>query len=389
VTTTTAEVVKPVAFGLFKPAENRQAFMKIGIQGFPGSGKTYTAALIAKGIYESLKNPKPVAFIDTESGSDFLVPKFKEWNIPFVVVKTRAFVDLVVGVRQAEAHASVVIIDSISHFWKEIQDGYKKSKVVEALKKKNKSEKEIEEGFAAGKFKPVSKLTMYDWGPIKDQWATYTELYMKGHVHIVMCGRASWEYENAEDEDGNKTIEKVGTKMTVEKDLGYEPNLLLEMVKEKRDNRDGRIEAKLWDHVCYVLKDKSTLLEGKTFVDPTFEAFRPHFNYLNIGGDHVSIESTKDSSGVFAKDSNDNVHEMRKKREILVEEIEGELMSGFPGQSADEKKTRTDLIFEVFGTRAFAALAEMYPENLKAGLDKLRVRIQEVKAQKTVKDGGK
>jgi hypothetical protein len=386
---TTATETKPTGFGLFKPAENRQAFMKVGIQGFPGSGKTYTAALIAKGIYESTKDPKPVAFIDSESGSDFLVPKFKEWGIPFVVVKTRAFVDLVEGVRQAEQHASVLIIDSITHFWKEIQDGYKKQKVRDLLLKKGKPLAEVDAGFASGKFKPASKLTMYDWGPIKDQWATYTELYMKGAVHIVMCGRASWEYENAEDEEGNKTIEKTGTKMNVEKDLGYEPNLLLEMVKMKRENRDGRVEAKLWDHVCYVLKDKSTLLEGKQFIDPTFEAFRPHFNYLNIGGEHVAIESSNESGAMFAKDSNDNIHEMRKKREIFVEEIEGELMSGFPGQTAAEKKARTDLVFEVFGTRAFGALSEMDPGVLKDGLVKLRERIKTTKVQETVKDGGK
>jgi signal recognition particle GTPase len=118
---------KPELIGPFQEAKNQQAFLKMGVMGFAGSGKTYTSALIAKGIWERLKEKKPVFFMDTETGSDFLVPKFKEWKVPFFVSKSRAFTDLMDGVRVAEKNAGVLIIDSISHFWKEVQDAYKKA----------------------------------------------------------------------------------------------------------------------------------------------------------------------------------------------------------------------------------------------------------------------
>ena len=152
--------------GLFKPAENQTAYLKAGLLGFGGSGKTYTAALMAMGIYERMKakglNPKPVYFIDTETGSDWLIPLFKARNIPLMVSKSRAFTDLTAGIIAAEAEGSVLIIDSVSNFWTEVQESYKKAK---------------------GRV----KLQFQDWGPIKATWARFTDQYLNSRLHIIMC----------------------------------------------------------------------------------------------------------------------------------------------------------------------------------------------------------
>jgi len=59
---------------ILKPAQNQTAYLKAGIMGFQGSGKTYTATRIASGLAKLSKKEKPkIAFFDTEKGSDFFV----------------------------------------------------------------------------------------------------------------------------------------------------------------------------------------------------------------------------------------------------------------------------------------------------------------------------
>jgi hypothetical protein len=41
--------------GLFMKAESTSAFLKMGIMGFAGSGKTYTAAATAIGLVEYMR----------------------------------------------------------------------------------------------------------------------------------------------------------------------------------------------------------------------------------------------------------------------------------------------------------------------------------------------
>ncbi len=356
-----SDVAPKPTYGPFQEATNQQAFLKAGVLGFAGSGKTYTSALIAKGIAERLKSPKPVFFLDTETGSDFLVPKFKEWGIPLYVSKSRAFTELLEGVKAAEQHASVLIIDSISHFWKEVQDAYKKTH--------NRT-----------------RLLFQDWGPIKDQWGRFTDLYLNSRVHVIMCGRAGYEYDYFQDESGAKQLEKTGTKMKAETDMGYEPSLLLEMVRERIETSDGRVEGQLWNHVCYVLKDRTTLIEGKKFVNPDFSCFEPVFNFLNIGGEHIGIKTDKDSTKLFEKNSEENFYEQKRRKEVLLEEIQGEITSAFPGQAAEDKKIKTDLVFEAFGTRSWTAVADFDLPKLREGLEKIRAKIKKLLA---VTPGGK
>lgn len=85
--------------------------------------------------------------------------------------------------------------------------------------------------------------------------------------------------------------------------------------------------------MAYILKDRSTRLEGKKFIDPTFEDFKPMFDFLNIGSNHVGIQTDRDSRVLFDRDSDQNSFEHKRKRAILIEEIQGLLQSVFPGQS--------------------------------------------------------
>src|SRR5512138_2923191 len=105
---------------LLKRATVEQAAAKLGIFGPQGSGKTTTAALIAIGLSKTYHGGKPVAFMDTENGSDYLVPIFEAEGVELVVVKSRSFQDMKAMVREAEEMGCCAgLIDSYTHPWQE------------------------------------------------------------------------------------------------------------------------------------------------------------------------------------------------------------------------------------------------------------------------------
>ena len=63
--------------------------------------------------------------------------------------------------------------------------------------------------------------------------------------------------------------------------------------------------------------------------------------------------------------------ERRKQQTILTEEIEGLLVSAFPGTTREEKKAKADLLEVVFKTRSWTAICDVRPDDLKAGKSKL------------------
>lgn len=61
----------------FAPLTNTKPYFKAGFQGFAGSGKTYTAALVALGLHRIIGSKKPIVIFDTERASKFLRPLFE------------------------------------------------------------------------------------------------------------------------------------------------------------------------------------------------------------------------------------------------------------------------------------------------------------------------
>jgi hypothetical protein len=161
---------------LFKKAVNSSAYLKAGLMGFAGAGKTRTASDIAIGLALYMQQrgleqgKKPIYFLDTETGADFITERVREAGLELFTSKTRAFVDLKSAVKEAEKDASVLIIDSATHFWREFCESYQK--------KKNRS-----------------RLEFQDWATLKLEWGVFTDLYVNSACHIVLCGRADFEYD--------------------------------------------------------------------------------------------------------------------------------------------------------------------------------------------------
>jgi len=345
---------------ILQPAKKEMAYLKMGIYGEAGSGKTFTASLIAIGLHEYIKSKKPIAFADTETGSDFLIPKFEAKNIKLIRAKTRAFQDLLVIVDEAEKESSILIIDSITHFWNEVVDAYMK---------KNE----------------LKRLRLKDWQPIKKTWRDFTTKFIASNLHIIVCGRSADKWEEVEDaEDGSMELKKTGTKMRVEIETSYEPSLLVEMEAIQRTARTGGN----YIHRAYVKKDRFDVINGKMFDDPTFENFLPAINLLNLGGEHKAIDQNRDSTSMFEKG---NTGEQRAiTREIVLEKIQNAIKLLYPGQAENDKTARLKLMSEIFGTNSWTEIEKRIAmEKLEVGYKKLLNRLEHKEEKPKSKKGEK
>jgi len=339
--------------GLLRKAENTSAFLKCGILGFSGTGKTYLATEMAVGLHKHLKSKKPVAFLDTENGSDYSIPRFDQAKIQLITAKTRAFSDLLKIVQEAEQKCSILIIDSISHFWTELQQAY-------MTKKK------------------INRMLFQHWLPVKTEWRRFTDVYLNSKLHIILCGRAGWEYDLTEDEEGKKELVKTGTKMRVETELGYEPSLLLEIerMKIRPANTKSEIEMELM-YRTYVLKDRADKINGKYFDNAVFENFLPHINFLNIGGKHLAVDTTRTSEALF--DSNGSGWERQKKKEIALEEIKNELLKRWDNRSRPDQLCKVECLKQVFLTGSWKAVEGLPVEHLEKGLKMIKqIAVQDI-----------
>jgi hypothetical protein len=166
---------------------------------------------------------------------------------------------------------------------------------------------------------PDRSLEFQHWGPIKREWGEFTDLYLSSKVHFIVCGRAGnvYEYQDKDDGSGKKELITVGTKMATEKEMGYEPSLLIEMFK---DLDDGKII-----NTAIIQKDRADELNGQQIPMPTFKKLRKHFDALNIGGEHHGSMKERDSREVFNDAGEDNAAAEMRRRDIALDEIKEEL----------------------------------------------------------------
>jgi hypothetical protein len=352
---------------LLRKAMNEQAFVKAGMLGFAGSGKTTTASMLAIGIAKRLADGKPVAFFDTETGSDFLIPKFEAEGVELLTVKSTAFPDLLEAGKEAEQACSVLIVDSITHVWTELNESQLKA-VNAGLKKRNRA--------------PLKKLEFQHMAEVKRTWALWTSFFINSKLHILVCGRAGFEWEWEQNEDtGKKELTKVGTKMKVESEFGFEPSLLIEMERVSK----GPDAGAGWLHRAHILKDRTDTINGKAFdfeKPPkaykagdwarTFKPFEPVVNALNIGGAHVALDTTRTNDGLFNEDGQSPASVRASQVEITLESIQNTLVLIWPGLDQLSKQLKLAVVESVFGERSWKAVEKKPLEALQNGLALLR-----------------
>lgn len=337
---------------LLKPAKNKMAFAKVGLYGTAGSGKSRTATEIAIGLHKEIGSTKPIAVFDTEPAFSWLLPLFEKNGIEVLIVDdSRALTDLMTFMDEAEKASDVVIIDSITHIWRDAQDSYLK-RVNDQRQKQGKSK--------------VFALEFHHWKPIKAAWAAFTDRFLSSKMHVIVCGRSGniYEYQDKDDGSGKKELITTGSRMATEKELGYEPSLLIEMVADRSDGKTI--------NVAVVQKDRADKINGAELRMPSFKSFKPHFDALNIGGAHFDSMDKKDSTELYSDIDEQGWDKEKQQRQVWSEEIIELMKKHAPGQSVEDKQKRTDWMEQYFKTRSWTAIENMHSNVLKDAFQKMK-----------------
>lgn len=333
-------------------------YVKAGALGFAGSGKTYTLTKLAIGIRKQFGLKGPIAMDDTEAAAQYVAPMVRaETGLDLGGIQSRALKDAIEFLKGCqERGVSVAIIDSVTHLWRELCDSYLKQ-VNEQLSKKGRN--------------PRTRLEFQDWGPIKAKWEEFSNLYLNIPMHVLIAGRAGYEYDFSEREDGTgKDLIKTGIKMKTEAEFGFEPSLLFQM---ERVPSQGK---KCFLHRCTILKDRFGDLDGKECDDPTFEFFKPFVDRLTPGA-HAAVKTTEQTDMGVNENGDAEYARERKLRTIFCEEIQAILLASFPSTSTADKLAKSALIQSVFGTGSWTAVESMDSAKLRAGKDALPAAIED------------
>jgi len=343
---------------ILKPVTDEVAYVKISGFGFAGTGKTWTSSLIAEGLHKRIGSKKPIAFFDSEGGLTFVNKKiFEPSSIPVVAVKSKSFADLMRFMNDAEKECDIAIIDSVTHVWADLLESYKAKK---------------------GR----DRLYIPDWGILKPQWWKFSDRVVRSKLHLIVLGRAGYEYETSTDEEtGKKESYRSGTKMKAEGDFSFEPSLNLEFVKFRPTEKvmvkdygvgeyiaNKKIGLHDWVRVCTVHKDRWNEMDGKNIVKPTYKDFEAHIENYNFGGEHKPLEQIEDSKDLFKNEDDGRLEKTR--REILLEKIQAEIIyicgAGTAGKVKEEK---IKLFDNVFGTTSWTEVCGFETDQLERSLD--------------------
>lgn len=275
----------------FKRAKAEQAALKIGVYGPPGSGKTFTSLLIAEGLAQ--QTSKRVAYVDTERGTDFYCKAVPARTVhpeafDFDALYTRSLTEVLSSVKALKFEDyGVVVIDSITHLWEAAIAAY------------------------SGKQTGIGSIPMYAWGKIKKPYKDLMSTLLSSQMHVLICGRQGVEYATDEETDELKAI---GVKMKAEGETPYEPHILIRMeaVKPKRTNEMAQI-------VAYAEKDRTGVLAGRSFINPTFDSLvKPLLGLLS--GTQAKMETGAETAAKDAETiAHDDAERSEKSSQLLKE----------------------------------------------------------------------
>lgn len=208
----------------FRKAERRKAKLRLALTGPAGSGKTYSALLLAFGLGGK------IAMIDTENGSGDLYSSLGDYDIcslnaPYA---PQRYLQLIHEAEQAKY--DIIIIDSLSHAWSG-QGGLldTQSKLTET------------------KYRGNSYAAWRDITPIQNM---LVDALIASPCHIIATMRSKTEYVQAENERGRTEIRKVG---------------LAPVQREGIDYEFGTVFDLSTNHMANVSKDRTSMFDGNIF----------------------------------------------------------------------------------------------------------------------------
>lgn len=240
----------------FKKAAPEQAALKISMFGPPGSGKSFTALLVAEGLAHY--RGKRIAYVDTERGTDFYAMDTRKVSRPrrihpeafdFDAIYTRSLglvLDEVLAL-DPRVHG-VVVIDSITHLWTAAMEAYE------------------------GKKTARDSIPMHAWSAIKRPYKKLVDHLINSPMDVLLLGRQKNVFTEVEGE-----LKMTGVGMRAEGETPYEPHICLRM-----ENQQHPTDSTLSRVAMYVEKDRTGVLQGSIHYNPSFATIEPMLPLLGI-----------------------------------------------------------------------------------------------------------
>ena len=209
----------------FQKAKREQLWLKVLLSGASGSGKSYSALKIATGIAKECGSG--IAYIGTEgSRNKYYADEFDydllELEEPFECEKYIEAIDAAV-----EAGYKVLIIDSMTHEWKWLNDVHDKM--------------------------PGNSFT--NWGKLKPRHHKFMDKVLNSPIHIIATARGKDDWV-LEDKNGKQVPKKVGMGQQQDKDISYEYTVSLMIAQDTHVASADKDNTKLFDGRFEVLTEK-------------------------------------------------------------------------------------------------------------------------------------
>lgn len=204
----------------FRKAERKQMKLRAALCGPAGSGKTYSALLLAAGLGQK------IAVIDSERGSAELYSDLMDYDVaPIVPPYTpQKYITLI---REAADNYDVLIVDSLSHAWA--------------------GEGGILDMHADATQSETGKNSWTAWRKITPKHNELVDALLAVPCHLIATLRSKMAYEQT-DEKGSKKIVKLGMAPIQREGLEYEFTLVLDLNH---------------DHLAVSTKDRTRLWDGR------------------------------------------------------------------------------------------------------------------------------
>ena len=194
----------------FTKATKKQAKLRLALFGVSGSGKTYSALRIAKGLGGN------IAVIDTENHTACKYSDRFEFD---VCECEKASINNLMTLLSDASEYDVLIIDSLTHAWDELLDEVNR--------------------IAKTKFGGNS-WSAWSEGTPKQRAFIKALLDFKGHLIVTMRSETTCEVQ--ENDKGKKVPVRIGTAPKQGKSIEYEFDMLINLSQ---------------DHTAHILKDRT------------------------------------------------------------------------------------------------------------------------------------
>ena len=290
---------------LFQKAKREQVWLKVLLSGVSGSGKSYSALKLATGIAKKCNSA--IAYIGTEgSRNKYYANEFDydllELEEPFECEKYMQAIESAV-----DAGYKVLIIDSMSHEWKWLNDVHDKM--------------------------PGNSFT--NWGCLKPRHHKFMDKVLTSPIHIIATARGKDDWV-LEEKNGKQIPKKVGMGQQQDKDISYEYTVSLMIEQDS--------------HIASADKDNTHLFDGRFEVLTEKDGVNL-YNWANQGEAPVTkTESPKYESATYS--SEDELKSIKKeivsvctqlggqKNETLMATLKSFVANGNPNAIKDIEKAK-------------------------------------------------